>query len=193
MVKRFFVFLILAIGCSAIIAQEIKVTAATDTTDYLIGDQIKYSLTIKMDKDVFIIDPFFRDSLKNIDVISISNPIPEESESSKSVKYLCLLSRYDSAEVTIPPIEIEYRTKSDSTLKFALSNPVTVNIHRVNVKMQEEIKDIKPPIRLFNYLFLIYLAIALVLLIIGYFIYKRYLQKETAIADKTENRKNSSA
>jgi hypothetical protein len=40
----------------------------------------------------------------------------------------------------------------------------------MNVAMEEEIKDIKPPIRLFNYLFIIYILIALVVLVIGYFI-----------------------
>lgn len=185
MVNKFFVILILVISCVSISAQEISVTASTDTSDFMIGDRINYTLNIKMNNDVYIINPFFRDSLKNIDVISISNPILEEIETGKSVKYLCVLSRYDSAQVTIPPIKVEYRTKSDSTLKFVLSNPVTINIHRVNVSMQEEIKDIKPPIRLFNYLFLIYIAIALLILLIWFVIYRRYFKKRSQSEQKT--------
>ena len=188
MVKKFFLFFLIQFYFSPLSAQEITVSASTDTTDYMIGDQIQYSLLIEMNKDVYIINPFFRDSLKNIDVISISDPIAKENETGKSVKYNCVLSRFDSAEVTIPPIKIEYRTKGDSTLKFALSNPVTFNIHRLDVSMQEEIKDIKPPIRLFNYLFLIYLGIALVILLIGYFVYRRYFKNkpQPEIKVKTE-------
>ena len=178
MVKKFFLVLILQFFLTPLYAQEITVSASTDTTDYMIGDHIKYSLQIEMSKDVYIINPFFRDSLKNIDVISISEPIAKESETGKSIKYNCVLSRFDSAEVTIPPIKIEYRTKGDSTLKFAFSNPVTFSIHRMNVSMKEEIKDIKPPIRLFNYLFIIYIVIGLLILAIGYFIYIRYIKNK---------------
>ncbi len=175
MVKNF-LFIIVFLFSFSLFAQEINVTASTDTSDYKIGDQIHYSLSIKMNKDVYIINPFFRDSLKNIDVISISDPLAEENKTGKTIKYLCVLSRFDSAEVTIPPIKIEYRTKTDSTLKVALSNPVKINIHRINVSMQEEIKDIKPPIRLFNYLYFIWIGIALLILIIGYFIYRKYFK-----------------
>ncbi len=177
MVKNF-LFIIVFLFSFSLFAQEINVTASTDTSDYKIGDQIHYSLSIKMTKDVYIINPFFRDSLKNIDVISISDPLAEENKTGKTVRYLCVLSRFDSAEVTIPPIKIEYRTKSDSALKFALSNPVKINIHRMNVSMQEEIKDIKPPIRLFNYLYIIWIGIALLILVIGYFIYRKYFKNK---------------
>lgn len=175
MVKNIFIILVLTFSIN-LLAQEISVTASTDTTDYMIGDQIQYSLFIKMNKDVYIINPFFRDSLKNIDVLEISDPVAEENEDGKSVKYNCVLSRFDSAQVTIPPIKIEYRTKADSALKFVLSNAVTFNVHRMNVAMEEEIKDIKPPIRLFDYLFIIYILIVIIVLVIGYFIYRKYFK-----------------
>lgn len=177
MVKNIFIILVLTFSIN-LLAQEISVTASTDTTDYMIGDQIQYSLFIKMNKDVYIINPFFRDSLKNIDVLEISDPVAEENEDGKSVKYNCVLSRFDSAQVTIPPIKIEYRTKADSALKFVLSNAVTFNVHRMNVAMEEEIKDIKPPIRLFDYLFIIYILIGIIVLVIGYFIYRKYFKNK---------------
>jgi len=177
MVKHIFFIFILTFSFN-LFAQEINVIASTDTTDYMIGDRINYSLSIQMNKDVFIINPFFRDSLKNIDVLEISDPKAEENENGKTVKYNYVLSRFDSAKVTIPPIKIEYRTKGDSTLKSVLSNPVTFNIHRMDVAMQEEIKDIKPPIRLFNYLFIIYIVAALLILVISYFIYRKYFKNK---------------
>ena len=177
MVKHIFFIFILTFSFN-LFAQEINVIASTDTTDYMIGDRINYSLSIKMDKDVFIINPFFRDSLKNIDVLEIPDPTAEENENGKTVKYNYVLSRFDSAQVTIPPIKIEYRTKGDSTLKSVLSNPVTINIHRMDVAMQEEIKDIKPPVRLFNYLFIIYIVAALLILLISYFIYRKYFKNK---------------
>lgn len=188
MVKKFFLFLIL-LPAFSLFAQEIRVTASTDTTDYLIGDQIKYSLIINADKDVSIINPFFRDTLKSVDVIKISDPIVTENEKGKTIKYESILTRFDSSQVTIPPIKIEYRTKGDTTLKSILSNPVTFNVHTLKVSMQEEIKDIKPPIRLFNYLYLIYAGIVLILLIAGYFIYRKYFKNKPQPAIKAEEEK----
>jgi hypothetical protein len=187
MVKNIFLIWVLTFSIN-LFAQKISVTASTDTTDYMIGDHINYTLLINLDKDVYIINPFFRDSLKNVDVIEIPDPKVEENENGKTVKYNYVLSRFDSAEVTIPPIKIEYRTKSDSTLKYVLSNSVTFNVHRMNVSMKEEIKDIKPPIRLFNYLILIYIAAALLLLAISYFIYRKYFKNkpQPVIKPKTE-------
>ena len=188
MVKKFFLFLIL-LPAFSLFAQEIRVTASTDTTDYLIGDQIKYSLIINADKDVYIINPFFRDTLKSVDVIKMSDPIVTENEKGKTIKYESILTRFDSSQVTIPPIKIEYRTKRDTTLKSILSNPVTFDVHTLKVSMQEEIKDIKPPIRLFNYLYLIYAGIVLILLIAGYFIYRKYFKNKPQPIIKAEEEK----
>lgn len=179
MVKKFLLILYF-LPILSLYAQEIKVTASTDTTDYLIGDRIKYHLIINMDKNVYVINPFFRDSLRYVDVISLSDPIANETDSGKIVKYEAVLSRFDSSQVTIPPIKIEYRVKGDTTLKSVLSNPVTFNVHTLKVSVKEDIKDIKPPIRLFNYIFLIYIGIAILLLIIGYFIYKKYFKNKPA-------------
>ena len=44
MVSKIFIISIILISSSNISAQEITVNASTDTTDYMIGDQIKYSL-----------------------------------------------------------------------------------------------------------------------------------------------------
>lgn len=188
--KLFFILLFITLVRSSF-AQEITATASTDTTDYLIGDQIKYSLVIKMSNDVFIINPFFRDTLKNIDVVSIDGPDIEESGQQKVVKYLTVLSRFDSATITIPSIRIEYRTKNDTTLKSIESNSVTFNVHRMDVSVEEEIKDIKPPIRLFDYYFLIYILVGLIILsiLVYYFIWRKYFRStKEKVAVKEEEK-----
>lgn len=180
MVKKFLLLLVLSFSFFPIFAQQISAIASVDTTDYMIGDQIQYSLIITMDKNVYIINPFFRDSLKNIDVLAITGPTAEETDNKKIVKYLCVLSRFDSAYVTIPSIKVEYRTKGDSTLKTIISNPVSFNVHRLDVNVQEEIKDIKPPVRLFDYMFLVYIFIGLLIIsiLVYYFVYRKYFKKK---------------
>ncbi|MGQ9644330.1 MAG: hypothetical protein ACUVT3_10775, partial [Ignavibacterium sp.] len=50
-------------------AQEISVKANTDSSDYLIGDYINFTLTISHTNEVGIVTPFFRDSLNKFDII----------------------------------------------------------------------------------------------------------------------------
>ncbi len=190
MVKRFFFILFFTLGFN-VFAQQITAVASTDTTDYLIGDQIKYHLVINMDKNIFVINPFFRDSLKGVDVISLSDPILSESDSENTIKYEAVLSKFDSSQVILPPIKIEYRTEGDTTLQFILSNSVSFNVHRISVNVEEEIKDIKPPIRLFNFVFLIYILIALTIIsvLVYYFIYKKYLKRKQEIVVKKKEEK----
>jgi hypothetical protein len=190
MVKNIFLILFLVFSLN-LSAQQISAVASTDTSDYMIGDQITYSLSLEMDKNIYIINPSFRDSLKNIDVLGISEPIANESENEKTIKYICVLSRFDSAEVIIPPIKIEYRTKGDSTLKYVLSNSVSFNVHRMDVAIKEDIKDIKPPIRPFDFTFLIYILIALTIIsvLVYYFIYRKYLKRKQEIILKKKEEK----
>ena len=186
MVRKLFLIILITISFTFSFAQEIKVTASTDTTDYLIGDHIKYTLLIEAAKNVYIINPFFRDSLKNVDVISMPDPIIKENEKTKTIKYEYTLSRFDSAQVNLPPIVINYRVKGDTTLKTAISNPVTFNVHTLKVSVQEEIKDIKQPVRLpFNWTkLIIWIVIIIFVLVVLYILYKKYWKKKEIISIK---------
>lgn len=186
MVRNLFLIILFAISFTHSFAQEIKVTASTDTTDYLIGDHIKYTLLIEAAKNVFIINPFFRDSLKNVDVISMPDPIIKENEKTKTIKYEYTLSRFDSAEVKLPPILINYRVEGDTTLRTAISNAVTFNVHTLKVSVQEEIKDIKQPVRLpFDWIkLIIWILIITIVLIVLYVLYKKFWKKKEIITIK---------
>ncbi|MGQ9644785.1 MAG: hypothetical protein ACUVT3_13080, partial [Ignavibacterium sp.] len=91
-----------------------------------------------------------------------------------------VLSYYDSAEITIPPVKIFFRVKNDTTLQSVQSDSLQIKIHRLNVKVEEDIKDVKPPIRIpFDWLALIiWTLVGIAILIIAYFLYKKYFRKE---------------
>lgn len=186
MVRKIFFIILLAVSFTNTFAQEIKVTASTDTTDYLIGDHIKYTLLIEAAKNVYIINPFFRDSLKNVDVINMPDPIIKENEKTKTIRYDYTLSRFDSAQVILPPINIDYRVEGDTTLKSAASNSVTFNVHTLKVSVQEEIKDIKQPVRIqFDWVkLIIWLLIIIIIMVVLYLLYKKYWRKKEIISVK---------
>jgi hypothetical protein len=178
MVKYLFLFIFLF--SVTVLPQNIFVEASVDTSDYLIGDRINYSLKITADKNVYPLRPFFRDSLKNIDIIQEPDPINYESESEKIFEYKYILTRFDSAAVTLPAIKIDYRIEEDTTLQSILSNPVSFTVHRVIVSQEEDIKDIKPPVRIpLNWwMIALWILIGLILIALLVYLYKKYFKKK---------------
>lgn len=172
--------LIIFFASFKIFSQSIEVTASVDTTDYLIGDYINYSLVITAGSEVHPIRPFFRDSLNSIDIVKELEPQKLGDKDKKIFKYNYVLSRYDSAEVIIPGIKIDYRIEGDSTLKSIVSNPVTFNVHSIKISEQEDIKDVKEPIKIpLNWvMILVWVLLAIVILVAGYYIYKKYFAKK---------------
>lgn len=194
MVKKIFFFLFLS--TVLIRSQEIGVKAFADTSDYQIGDYIHFTVRVEYDKNIFLMNPFFQDSLKNIDVIKTETPITKEAGSKKITDYKFTLSRYDSSDVTISPLPIYYKLAasnakispvltqelitSDSTLKIAFSNPVSFTVHSLKVSKEEDIKDVKEPltIPLDWKIILLWVLGGLILLALIIFFVRKYILKK---------------
>lgn len=198
MVKKIFFFLILA--TVLVRSQEIGVKAFTDTSDYQIGDYIHFTVSVEYDKNIFLMNPFFQDSLKNIDIIKTETPITKEAGSKKITDYKFTLSRYDSSDVTIPPLPIYYKLaasnakispiitreliKSDSTLKVVFSNPISFTVHSLKVSKEEDIKDVKEPMTIpldWKIILLWVLGALILLALIIFFVRKYFLKKKHAL------------
>ena len=163
-------------------AQSISVLASVDSADYLVGDFITYTLEVRADKNIKISTPFIRDSLKNLEVINELQPVVKEENNINSTTFGYILSYYDSASITIPPIAIRYTIPGDTQGKTILSNPVSFNVHKEKVIPKAEIKDVKKPITIpldWKFILLIALIILIVLALAIYF-YLRYKIKKAA-------------
>jgi len=167
-------------------AQPVSVLASVDSSDYLIGDYINYSLEVIADKNVQIISPFIRDSLKEVEIIRELEPFKSETENGKSTTYLFTLSYYDSGSVTIPPIAVNYKISGDDEAKVLLSNPVTFIVHTLPVEQQAEIKDVKEPLTIpLDWKFILLVAfIVLIIFAAAVFFYLRYKKKKSMLPVK---------
>ena len=167
-------------------AQPVSVLASVDSSDYLIGDYINYSLEVIADKNVQVISPFIRDSLKEVEIIRELEPFSSETDNSKSITYLFTLSYYDSGSVTIPPIAVNYKISGDDEAKVLLSNPVTFIVHTLSVEQQAEIKDVKEPLTIpLDWKFILLIAfIVLITLAAVVFFYLRYKKKKSMLPVK---------
>ncbi|GIV45642.1 MAG: hypothetical protein KatS3mg036_0460 [Ignavibacterium sp.] len=180
MVKFLLKFILSVLIIVPVYAQEISVKAFTDSSDYLIGDHINFTLLINHSDNVGIVTPFFRDSLKKFEIIKELPVEKKKVENRNEIRYKYILSYFDSSEVTIPQIKIFYRTKADTTLHAIQSDSLTLKIHKLSVKVEEDIKDVKPPVRIpFDWLTLILWILAgIAILVIAYFLYKKYFRKK---------------
>jgi hypothetical protein len=164
---------------SLIQAQTISVAVETDTSDYLVGDFIHYKITVVARKNIELLNPSLPDSIPNLDLISREKPLVTGDEKFNTSIFPFILAGYDSITATIPEVKVEYRSVGDSAYKSITTDSVSVNIHTLLVSTAEEIKDVKSPVLIaYNWLMLLlWIAIALVVLIIVRYIYKKYKQK----------------
>jgi len=176
-IKYLSLLFLLSINVSA---QSISVLSSVDSSDYLVGDYINYTLEIRTEKNINITTPLIRDSLKKVEVIRELAPLSKEEENIKTVTFGYIISYYDSASVTIPPIAVRYKIPGNDEEKIVLSNPVTFTVHTVQVEQQADIKDVKDPLTIpLDWKFILLIAlIVLIVLAAAFYFYRRYKKKK---------------
>ncbi len=174
---------ILLISFASANAQEMSVSAYTDTTSYMVGDYITYTIEIKHDKYFVVTPPPVKDSLKTLDFIR-ALPVEKNDVNENIVEYhKFIFSKYDSGKVEIPSLQIAYTKYQSGNKHFIATNPLSIVVHTLPVNAQEEIRDIKEPIKLpLDWvLIIIILLIAVVLAVGGYYIYRYYKKKKVDV------------
>lgn len=181
MVKIFrLLFVITFLFVSNLCAQNISISASTDTSDYKVGDYIKYTLELKYDKNINVYLPSIKDSIKTLEFIEELKPEKKEANNKVIETHNFIFSKYDSAGVTIPSYKIFYNEKGDTAKKYLAVNTVSISVHTLQVNPQEEIRDVKEPIKLPLDWWLIILIVlaAILLLAAGYFAYRYFKKKK---------------
>jgi len=177
--KLFFFLLILLSSQS--FAQSVTALASVDSSNFLVGDYINYTLEVRSSKDIEITFPVITDSLDQVEIIKEYEPEVIESDNLKAIRFHYIISYYDSSEVNIPSIAVEYKTLNDTLTQIVFSNPVTFNVHTVAVSSDSDIEDVKSPITipLDWKLVLLWILIGIVVLGTAYFLYRRYMKRKS--------------
>ncbi len=181
MVKKFFNIIFVALFLSLnSFAQDISVKASTDKIDYQVGDYINYTIQVNYNKGMKVYPPFIKDSLTNVSIIKKENPVVKEKNGAETATYKYILSGYDSTGVTIPAIPVLYQITGDTTMHYALTNPVSFTIRTLKVNPQGGIKDIKAPITipLDWWWIAFWILLVIILAAAGYYFYNRYKKKK---------------
>lgn len=181
---RLILFFVL-ISLIKINAQELTVVASTDTSSYMVGDYITYTIEVRHDKYFAIYLPSVKDSIKVLDFIR-ALPVEKKTVGENIVEYhKFIFSKYDSGKVTIPPIQIAYTKYQSGNKLFIATNPLTIVVHTIPVNTQEDIKDVKEPVKLPpNWLLIaIIILLAIGLIVGGYYLYQYYKKKKEGVVE----------
>lgn len=161
-------------------AQNIQVFADTDSSEYVVGDYIRYSLEIKYPKGITVTIPSIKDSITNLEFIKEEPLIRQETDSEIYELHNFIFSRYDSSDIWIPTYNIAYTTDG-TNVQYVKVNPVNILVRTVEVDSQSDIKDVKAPIRIpLDWLtIIIIILIIIIVALIAYFGYRYYKKKYT--------------
>jgi hypothetical protein len=177
MVKNLFIVLIILIAAAdSSFTQDISAVATTDTTAYKIGDYIYYNIQIKADKNISILGPAVSDTLAGMELISQQPPQKEVKGNRQILSYTYTFSKYDSSNVTIPPVSVYFQTKGDTAEQYIYTNGVNLSVRPLKVNVKEDIKDVKEPLKIpldWKWI-LFWVLIGLVVLAASYYFYIRY-------------------
>ncbi len=175
---RIMVALMCVLLCTmSAVAQDVKVTGTVDSTHYQIGDWIRLNVTAEVSPSVVSFQPVVRDSLGQFEVLKI--------EQQDQHAWMVQLTTFDFGRVFVPPIEFSYTLSGDTTRRVASSNALFLTVSAPVVNLQEDIRDIKPPLDapwLFEDIRPYLIALALIALVIAAYYYwrKKFRKKEVA-------------
>lgn len=180
MVRRgFFNIIIFLLLTVSIYAQDFRVRAKADTNLYLVGDYINLTYRVEYRDGVKYSMPSIGDSLTELTFIK-ELPVQNYDRDDLLIdEYTYVFSKYDSAGVVVPSIKFRY-TDKEGNVKTSFSNEVAFDVKTIEVNTQEDIQDVKSPLRIpLDWLsILIYLLILIVVIAAGYFVYQKYIKKK---------------
>lgn len=167
----------------SLFAQEMSVSAYTDTTSYMVGDYITYTIEIKHDKLFVVTPPPVKDSIKVLDFIK-ALPVEKNDVNENIIEYhKFIFSKYDSGKVDIPSLQVAYTKYQSGNKHFLATNPLTIVVHTLPVNQQEDIRDVKEPLTLpLDWLLIIAIILALAAVSVGaYYLYRYYKKKQVGV------------
>lgn len=127
-------------------AQQIKATASLDSTNILIGDQVKLFLEIDHPKNVKVEFPQVPDTIQNlIEVLGRSKTDTFELDDTELIKQIqsYTITSFDSGSHRIPPYWFTFEL--NGMVDSVPSNGVTLNVYSMQIDTTKGPTDIKMP------------------------------------------------
>lgn len=161
-----------------IFAQTPQVKIQADSSSYELGDIARISIVIEAPDNITPVQPSIKQYLQGGEILGKDNPAVTNKDKVKSVKYVFLVSKYDSGDVYIPSFPVRYTVKGDTSKHEIMTQPFSIRFTSLKVEDNSEIKDIKPPLRVAPdwKMILLYVLLGLALITLALYLYRRYMK-----------------
>ncbi|HXH19682.1 MAG TPA: hypothetical protein VNJ07_11435 [Chitinophagales bacterium] len=131
-------------------ASDIGIITKLDTSEILIGDQVKFSLEVIRDKQTQIVWPHLGssikiDSVREIEILSFRTDTVQQANQQKEIRTYTL-TVFDSGYYVIPPIVLKYKDNPGDSFSVAQSEPMLLTVKSMEVDTAAPIKPIKEPL-----------------------------------------------
>ena len=157
----------------------------TDKKDILIGEQIKLTLKAPMDGlTKWIVLP---DSIPHFEIVEAAKPDTINfKDDSKTIQQTITITSFDSGSWTFPPLPVEFAGAAGDSSRILNTDPVSINVGYAPADSTNQLRDIKPIIKVsvIDY-FWIYIAGGVLLLLLIAFLLYRYFKKKKQDAPAT--------
>ncbi len=162
-----------------------KLQTITDKKDILIGEQIKLTLKAPMDGlTKWIALP---DSIPHFEIVEATKPDTVTfKDDSKAIEQTFTITSFDSGRWTFPALPVEFAGLAGDVPRIVNTDPFYVNVLYAPADSTNQLRDIKPIIKVsvFDFFWLYIAGGVLLLLLIIYLIY-RYFKKKRKDAPAT--------
>lgn len=178
------VYLLTALFAHPVSAQQTLIDVKLDSASIMIGEQRLLQLSVTIDKDKLVDIVIPRDTLMNgVEVLQVSKPDTLPIENNRLViKHDILITSFDSALYLLPPFIVIDQNDTVRSNQVALK----VSTYPVDEANPDEFYDIKeawkPPFVFADYYPIIFGILgAILLIVLGIYIYKRLKKKQSII------------
>lgn len=132
-----------------VIAQNTGATARIDKSAILIGEQVKFELTVTLPAGSKVQWPLMLDTLtQNVEILRKTGLDTVSSDNSQfTLKQELIITSFDSGYYVIKPILFKYNRKGDTLTYITETPPVALEVQTIQTDESKDIMPIKPPLR----------------------------------------------
>lgn len=156
-------------------AVELEAEAATDSSDYLVGDWITVHVTLHHPPRTTF-QMMFGDSLGSYRVLDRKGFEPVDSTETRTA---LVVARYDSGTSALPPLEFLASVPGDTTAWRVATPPLMLTVRTLAVSASDSLRALKEPLSIPYTLAEILLALAVLAALIGggLYAYRRWKRR----------------
>lgn len=166
----------------------VKLKTEVDTNDVLIGDWIKYGITVIAPSNTIVSFPEIKDSIGKIEFIGTPKLDTLLQGQELQLRNTYVVTVFEPGVFILPSLPVITQVPGTDRTDTFYTETISLTYRTLDVDTTQAIKDIKPildePVSWLEYLWLIIVFLLVVgLLFAGYYFYKKYTRPKTQVND----------